>query len=330
MTRDLRYRENIKIQKKVIYVGIFLLAVKFTAYFLSNSNAILTDALESIINVMASFIGLYSLNLTLSPKDKNHPYGHGKVEFISGLAEGLMIFIAAILIIYKAVYGFFVPNVLQNLNTGLILIIFSGIVNFIIGEMAERQGIKSDSMTLISSAKHLKSDALTTLGLVLGLILIMITDLVWIDNAVALIFGFIILFSSYKILRRSVAGIMDEADFDALEKLAEAIEKNRIPEWIDIHNFRLVKYGPDPHIDCHLTIPFYRDLKFANEQIEKLNLIVDETMGIDSEMFVHVDPCGFEQCSICEVSECTFRKERFKEKINWNLEIILQDEHHLI
>lgn len=330
MNKELRFKENLKIQKLAIYVGIVLLIIKFSAYFITNSNAILTDALESIINVTASFIGLFSLNLSLSPKDKNHPYGHGKVEFISGLAEGFMIFIASLVIISKAVYGFFIPNELHQLDIGLILIFITGLVNYIIGAMAEKQGVKNDSMTLIAGGKHLKTDAYTTLGLLIGLVLILLTDLYWIDNMVALIFGFFILFSSYRILRKSVAGIMDEADFDSLDKLATGLEENRIPEWIDIHNLRLVKYGPDPHIDCHITIPFYKDLRFANQQIETLNAIVDITMGVDSEMFVHVDPCSPDQCSICEVADCQYRNAPFKERVNWDLESLLQDAHHSV
>ncbi len=328
MNKEERYKSNLKIQKLAIYVGISLLIIKFTAYFLTNSNAILTDALESIVNVFASFIGLFSLTISSTPKDKNHPYGHGKIEFISGLAEGLMLLVAALAVIATAIYGFFVPNELDKLDIGLALIVVSGIANYIIGEMAERQGEKTDSMTLKAGGKHLKADAFTTLGLVIGIVLIMLTNLVWIDNVVALAFGILILFSSWKILRKSVAGIMDEADFESLEKLSNGLEKNRIPEWVDIHNLRLVKYGPDPHIDCHLTIPFYRDLKFANQQIARLNEIVNETMGIDSEMFVHVDPCISEQCSICEVNECEFRKKEFNKKIPWSLENILHDKHH--
>lgn len=328
MNKEERYKSNLKVQKLAIYVGISLLIIKFTAYFLTHSNAILTDAFESIVNVFASFIGLFSLTISSAPKDRNHPYGHGKIEFISGLAEGLMLLLAALVVIATAIYGFFVPNELDKLDIGLALIVLSGIANYIIGEMAERQGEKTDSMTLKAGGKHLKADAFTTLGLIIGLVLIMITELVWIDNVVALAFGILILFSSWKILRKSVAGIMDEADFESLEELAQGLEKNRIPEWVDIHNLRLVKYGADPHIDCHLTIPFYRDLKFANKQIVKLNEIVNDTMGIDSEMFVHVDPCITEQCSICEVVDCEFRKKEFNKKVIWSLETILHDKHH--
>lgn len=328
MSKEIRFKQNLKIQKLAIYVSIFLLAIKFTAYFLTNSNAILTDALESIINVSAGFIGLFSLSVSLSPKDKNHPYGHGKVEFISGLVEGFMIFLAAIVIISKSIYAFFIPNVLHKLDIGLILILITGIINYILGALAEKRGIENDSMTLVAGGKHLKADAYTTLGLIIGIFLIMVTDLNWIDNVVALIFGFVILFSAYKILRKSVAGIMDEADFDSLEKLANGLEENRVAEWIDIHNLRLVKYGPDPHIDCHITIPFYKDLRFANEQIALLNEIVDKTMGIDSEMFVHVDPCLPDQCSICEVKACPYRTKEFESRINWDLESLLEDAHH--
>lgn len=323
-----RYKANLKVQKLAIYVGIFLLILKFTAYFITNSNAILTDALESIVNVTASFIGLFSLNLSLTPKDRNHPYGHGKIEFISGLAEGLMILFASAAVISKAIYGLFVPNILDKLDLGLILIAISGVLNYAIGSMAEKQGEKTDSMTLIAGGKHLKTDAYTTLGLIIGIVLIMITNLIWIDNVIALLFGLLILFSAFKILRKSIAGIMDEADFTSIEKLVKGLEKNRIPEWVDIHNLRLVKYGPDIHIDCHLTIPFYRDLKFANEQVNKLNEIVNETMGTDAEMSIHIDPCKPRQCSICELSTCDYRKSELSQKVIWDLDNLLDDSHH--
>ena len=328
MRRESEYKANLKIQRIAIAAGIFLLALKFSAYLLTNSNAILTDALESIVNVAASFMGLYSLNLSATPKDKNHPYGHGKVEFISGMAEGLMILVAAVIIIIKAIHGFVVPNQIENLDIGLYMILFSGIVNYAVGAMAENQGKKADSMTLIAGGKHLKSDAYTTAGLVIGIILILITGLAWVDNAVALLFGILILISAWKILRKSAAGVMDEADFDSLERLAHSLESDRIPEWIDIHNLRLVKYGPDPHIDCHLTLPFYKDLRFANEQLEKLNTIVNKSLNAETEMFVHTDPCKPAQCQICKVKDCQARSSEFKQQLPWNLDNLLEDRHH--
>ena len=330
MIRETEYKANLKIQRIAIVAGIFLLALKFSAYILTNSNAILTDALESIVNVAASFMGLYSLNLSATPKDKNHPYGHGKVEFISGMAEGLMILVAAIIIIVKAIQGFIVPNEIENLDIGLYLILFSGIVNYAVGAMAENQGEKADSMTLIAGGKHLKADAYTTAGLVIGIVLILITGLNWIDNAVALLFGIMILISAWKILRKSAAGVMDEADFEALERLANSLEENRIPEWIDIHNLRLAKYGPDPHIDCHFTLPFYKDLRFANEQIEKLNAIVNKSLNAETEMFVHIDPCVPAQCQICKVKDCNARNSEFKQQLPWDLDNLLEDRHHEI
>ena len=123
---------------------------------------------------------------------------------------------------------------------------------------------------------------------------------------------------------------MDEADFKSLDLLATALEKERIPEWIDIHNLRMVKYGPNPHIDCHVTLPFYKDLRFANEQIEKLNQIVNENLGIETEMFVLVDPCLPSQCSLCRVASCSYRTIKFEHAVYWNLENLLADRHHQI
>jgi len=328
MKRQQNYKASLKVQRIAIAAGIFLLAVKFSAYLITNSNAILTDAMESIVNVAASFMGLYSLTLSATPKDKNHPYGHGKVEFISGMAEGLMILVAALIIIIKAINGFIDPEPIENLDIGLYLILFSGIVNYAIGEMAERQGKKADSMTLIAGGKHLKADAYTTAGLVIGIVLILITGLNWVDNAVALLFGMLILVSAWKILRKSTAGVMDEADFTALERLATSLEANRIPEWIDIHNLRMVKYGPDPHIDCHLTLPFYKDLRYTNEQLKKLNGIVNKSLETETEMFVHTDPCMPAQCKICRVNDCDARSFKFEKSIIWDLDNLIEDRHH--
>ena len=328
MQRQQNYKASLKVQRIAIAAGIFLLLVKFSAYLITNSNAILTDAMESIVNVAASFMGLYSLNLSATPKDKNHPYGHGKVEFISGMAEGLMIFVAGSIIIIKAIQGFIEPNEIESLDIGLYLILFSGIVNYAVGAMAEKQGRKADSMTLIAGGKHLKTDAYTTAGLVIGLVLILITGLNWVDNAVALVFGLMILISSWKILRKSAAGVMDEADFDSLERLAVLLEERRIPEWIDIHNLRLVKYGPDRHIDCHITFPFYKDLRYTNEQISKLNKLVNDSLNTQTEMFVHTDPCISEQCKICSIKNCEARSFEFKKLVKWDLDNLLDDHRH--
>ena len=199
---------NLKIQKRIAVISILLLITKTIAWYITGSVAILTDAFESIVNVVAGLIGVYSLYVSAKPMDRDHPYGHGKAEFISAAIEGSMISIAGILIIYEAINNLIHPHVIKKLDYGIILVAVTGLVNYIAGAVCIKTGKKNNSLALISSGKHLQTDTWSTLGIVVGLILILITDLIWLDSAVAILFSLFILFTGYKILRSSVAGIM--------------------------------------------------------------------------------------------------------------------------
>ena len=217
MLKSLRnLRENIRLQLFVVLVGVVLLLAKFVAYFLTNSNAILTDALESIINVVAGGFSLYSLVLSARPRDENHPYGHGKIEFIAATLEGSLILVAGAVIIFKSGYNLFEPQTLSRLDVGIMLTAVAGLINFAVGYFTQRRGEQANSLVLIAGGKHLKTDAYSTVGIVVGLVLLYFTGLVWLDSVVAIIFGGIICYTGYKIIRSSVAGIMDEADFELL------------------------------------------------------------------------------------------------------------------
>ncbi|HMU70947.1 MAG TPA: cation diffusion facilitator family transporter, partial [Chitinophagales bacterium] len=143
-------RMNIRLQKIVVAIAIILLLVKFSAYLLTHSNAILTDALESIVNVVAGAFGLYSLILASKPRDINHPYGHGKIEFISASIEGSMITLAGVLIIGKSIFNLLYPQTIQNVESGIILVAIAGTVNFAMGIFMERRGKKANSLILIA------------------------------------------------------------------------------------------------------------------------------------------------------------------------------------
>ena len=210
--------QNLQLQKWVAAISVLLLVAKFIAYYLTSSVSILTDALESIVNVAAGFIGLYSLYIAAKPRDIDHPYGHGKAEFLSAAIEGTLITSAGAIIIYKAIRSFIAPVELQKLDYGIYLVAGAAIINFIVGFITEKKGKRSNSLALVASGKHLKSDSYSTFGIIVGLILIYYTGLKWIDPAVAIIFGVIIIYTGYKILRRSIAGIMDEADIELLKK----------------------------------------------------------------------------------------------------------------
>jgi cation diffusion facilitator family transporter len=323
-------KKNIQVQKWVAGLSVVLLVVKLVAFYITNSVAILTDALEGIVNVVAGFLGLYSLYVSAKPRDADHPYGHGKVEFISAAVEGVMIFVAGILIVIEAIGNLVTPREIFALDFGIILIASTAVVNFVVGSICIRTGKKNNSVALQASGKHLHSDTYTTLGILVGLLLLYLTKLNWVDSVVALLFSAIILYTGFKIIRTSVAGIMDERDDALLKQLIEALGKNRSENWVDLHNLRIIKYGSVLHIDCHLTVPWYLNVHEAHSEIDKLGNIIHNQFGSSIEFFVHTDGCLPIGCPICIKEDCAVRHHAFKRRIQWTVENVEQNEKHSI
>lgn len=329
MNANSKKDNKISIQALVLAVGFILMMAKFIAYLTTNSNAILTDALESIINVVAGVFGLYSLILASKPKDEDHPYGHGKIEFISASIEGALIIVAGFLIIGKSIYGFIFPSSISKIDIGIWIVAISGSINYFFGFIAERKGIKTNSFTLIASGKHLKSDAYTTICILFGLLLIYFTKIMWIDNIVAILGGIWIAYTGYKILKTSVGGIMDEADFELLNKITTNLEQNRKPNWIDIHNLRSIKYGDKLHIDCHATLPYYFSVEQGHKEIDEIENLIDQVFEKKVEIFIHVDPCSpLFSCKICLKKDCLQRQIPFEKKMEWTLANTMQNSKH--
>jgi cation diffusion facilitator family transporter len=321
-------KENYNFQKIIAVVGVSLFVIKFIAWYLTDSVAILTDALESIVNVTAGFIGLYSLYLSAQPRDANHPYGHGKVEFVSAAIEGTLITTAGLIIIYEAIQNLRFPHEIAKLDYGIGLVALTAVINYAVGYFAVKKGQKNNSMALIASGKHLQSDTYSTIGIIIGLFLILVTNQVWLDSVVALVFAFIIIFTGYKILRSSIAGIMDEADEDLLERVVVLIQSSRRENWIDMHNLRIIKYGSTLHLDCHLTVPWYMKVKDAHEEVNEMAKLIDDNFGESIEMFVHTDACESFSCKICVKSDCKVRKFALEKRLDWTQIEIFSDQKH--
>jgi len=321
-------KQNLSVQRWVAAISVLLLAVKFIAYYLTHSVAILTDALESIVNVAAGFIGLYSLYVAAKPRDQDHPYGHGKAEFLSAAIEGTLIGTAGLIIIYKAVQNLIHPVELHKINYGIWLIAVTACLNFIVGYFCLRTGKRNNSLALIASGKHLQTDTWSTVGIIIGLVLLYFTGYKWIDSTIAILFALYIIYTGYKILRTSIAGIMDEADVKLLSLLVEVLNTNRRENWVDLHNLRVIKYGTVLHVDCHLTVPWFLNVHEAHKEVDALGILIKKEFGESLELFVHSDGCLPFQCKICNKTDCQERKNNFEQRINWTLENISQNKKH--
>lgn len=323
-------RTNVRLQAMVVIAGFVLMAIKFTAWVLTRSNAILSDALESIVNVTAGLFALYSLWLAAQPRDREHPYGHGKIEYISAGIEGGLVMVAGGLIIWGAVQALIEGRSLHDLGIGIVLTSAAGALNLVMGLGLVRRGKRMHSLTMEASGAHLLSDAWSTVAMVTGLFVIWITGVIWLDQVFAILFAFYIIYTGLHVFRRSVAGIMDEADLELAGSVIGLLDANRQPAWIDLHNFRMIKYGAVLHIDCHVTLPWYYSLSDAHREISAIEELVAAKTSREVELFIHMDPCIPASCAICTVADCAQRKAPEARRVPWALDTVLANLRHSV
>jgi cation diffusion facilitator family transporter len=322
-------KQDIRLQRRVLVVGFLLMGLKLAAWLITGANALFSDMAESFVNIFAGAFALYSLQLAATPKDFNHPYGHGKVEFISGAIEGVLIGIAGLGIFAKAIYDTVFPHEVTDLPIGIALGALAGLVNFVMGNQLVKRGKAAHSMTMISGGEHLKSDGYTSAAMLLGIAMVWATGWVWLDNVVAMAFAIFITLTGGKIVRKSVSGIMDETDAKLIEKLAVYLQGHRQPQWMDVHNLRIIKYGRALHVDCHLTLPRYYDLQQVHNEVEHLEQLIKNYFENPTEVFVHADPCVSALCATCALQDCPIRQTPFRQSFTWTPVNLVANSKHV-
>lgn len=298
-------------------VGIGMFIFKFSAYLITGSAAIFSDAAESVVHVLATSMALYSIILSSRPPDKNHLYGHGNVEYFSAGIEGALIVIAALVIIHEAVSDIIRGPELQKLGIGIIIISAAGIINLFLGFYLVKTGKKTNSLTLIADGKHVLTDSYTSIGVIIGITLVLLTDIVYLDPILAIAVALNILVTGYKLIRESIGGLMNETNPELLKQITEKLISIRKSFYIDIHELRFWKSGDDLFIDFHLTLPYYFNIKESHLEEE---YITDEikTRLTNAQLKIHLDYCVPELCRYCEFKECQVRQFDNINKVNWN------------
>ncbi|KFF22167.1 cation diffusion facilitator family transporter [Chryseobacterium sp. JM1] len=326
--KTITHKDKIGFQKIIAVFGVILFIGKIIAWKLTNSDAVFSDAMESVVNVISAFMGLYSLHLAAKPKDEDHPYGHGKVEFVTSGIEGALIAIAGIMIIYEGINSLVVGKTLAKLDLGIWIIAATAIVNYLLGYISIKKGKAENSLVLVSSGKHLQSDTITTLGVVISLVIVYFTKIYWLDSVVALVFGFYIIYVGYKIVRKSLSGIMDEQDPDLLNQIIKVLEDNRRIEWIDVHNMKIQQFGANLHIDAHITLPWYYSLREAHNEMEKMIILLAKNTKRSVEFNFHMDDCKTVSCSVCQIKDCPVREKNFVKRVQWTPENVTSVDKH--
>lgn len=312
----------------VLFLGILVMLIKFFAFYITGSNAILSDALESFINIVASAFALYSVLYSAKLKDSDHPYGHGKMEFVAVGFEGGLIFLTGIFIIIKSVINLLSKHQVNDVDAGIAITAVSGILLFTMGNYLKTQAKKTGAEILAADAKHLIIDSLTSAGLIAGLLIYKLTGFYWIDSVLAMLLSFHIMYSGFKMIKQALDSLLDKADMNIINKIADVMQSKRNDSWIDVHNLRLQKFGHYLHVDCHLTLPFYASLNEVHAEVKTLEKTLNSKFNNNVELFVHTDPCQQEPCNICKVTNCSFRQMDFQKEIKWTPVNIMENKKH--
>jgi len=289
-------------------VGIGLMGLKFIGYWVTGSSAILSDALESIINVAASGFGLGSIMLSAKPADKNHPYGHGKIEFFSAGFEGALIIGAAVGIFFAGMNQILDPKDLPNLEEGLLFLVLAGIGNLALGIVLIQVGKRTKSIVLEADGKHLLTDVFTSGAVLIGLLLVYFTGWLRLDGIIACIAGGNIVFWGIKLVRQAYGGLMHASDPELLDEICDLLLLHRKDLWVDAHRLRAWRSGSKVHADFHLVLQRELPLATAHGEIKELEKVFSDHFGGMSEVLIHLDPCSEPECPACNHDPCDLRK----------------------
>ncbi|MEW6388425.1 MAG: cation diffusion facilitator family transporter [Thermodesulfobacteriota bacterium] len=305
-----------------VLLGLGLMALKFYAYWLTQSSAILSDALESIINVVASAFAWGSILLAAKRPDPSHPYGHGKVEFFSAGFEGALIILAAVGIFLKAWPQILNPHGLPRLEQGLVLVAATALANGLLGIGLLRIGKRSQSLALVADGKHLLTDVYTSVGVLAGLGLVFATGWLWLDGAVAAVVGVSILITGARLVRQAASGLMDTSDPRLLGEISAILASHRKGKWIDVHQLRARRSGSKVLLDFHLVLPYDFTLSEVHREVKELEGIFKAHFGSDADILIHVDPCAEPECPICGFDPCQHRQHETQSQRLWHPEVL--------
>jgi cation diffusion facilitator family transporter len=296
-----------------ILAAVVTLALKWLAYFLTGSVGLLSEAAESGVNLLASLTALGSLWYSAQPVDTSHTYGHEKIEYFSSGLEGVLILVAAAGIAWYAVRRLLMPEELEALNVGTILTLVAAGINFDVARLLLRVGQRHSSIVLEAGGRHLMTDVLTTLGVVVGLGLVYLTGKVWIDALMGLVVSVNIVWTGFDLVRRSFNGLMDHA-LPAEEQAAvrSAIEAH-IGPGMDYHALRTRRAGSRRFVDFHLLVPGTFTVRRAHELTKRIEEAIRAVLP-GMEVTVHIEPiedrAAWEDSELVPLEQAARRAER--------------------
>lgn len=307
--RDLWADEKQRVASISILSNTTLVLLKLAAGIITSSVSIISEAIHSSLDLVAAIIAFIAVRISSHPPDSKHRYGHGKFENVSGTIEALLIFIAAIWIMVEAYDKIIHGAHVETIGMGIAVMAFASLVNWLISSLLMKTAKKTDSIALEADAMHLRTDVYTSLGVMLGLLLLSITDIQILDPIIAIAVALLILKAAYELTVKALVPLLDVALPQEEENaIMEAINMV-IPEGVvNFHQLRTRKAGSERYVDMHLVVP--RDLTIAevHELCDQIENEIEERL-LHVHVLVHAEPCEDDDCEQCHQKECNIKSE---------------------
>jgi cation diffusion facilitator family transporter len=281
--------KKVRTARLSIFSNIFLILIKLVAGFLSGSVSIISEAIHSSMDLMAAIIAFFSVRMSSNPPDKKHPYGHGKIENVSGVVEAVLILVAAVWIIYEAVHKLIKPEPVGALGIGILVMGISAIVNFFISRRLYNVAKETDSVALEADALHLKTDVYTSIGVALGLGLLWITDLQWLDPVVAIFVALLITYESFVLLKKAYNPLLDiSLPEKELNIIKVCLDKHLLPG-MSYHQLRGRRAGHFKIIDLHVEVPAQTSVEISHQLCDTIEKEILAALSY-AEVNIHIEP----------------------------------------
>ncbi len=288
MDKELRSQQSFAIRLSLA-VGLLMLAAKWYAFIVTGSSAILSDAAESVIHILAVVFAAFSTWLSHQPADQSHPYGHEKVTYFSAGIEGSLIILAACYIFYESISKLAGTIELQNLDTGTYLILGASLINLFLGLFLIARGKTTHSLILVANGKHVLTDSWTSFGVVAGLFLTMVTGWLAFDPLVAIAVALNIVWSGGKLIRQSVGGLMEEGNPEYERLIRTVLDEETARLGLRYHEVRYREVGTMLWVEFHLLFPHGTLLEVAHQNATDIERAVTTALSIPVRIVSHLE-----------------------------------------
>ena len=292
-----------------IAAAIVTILLKGIAWWLTGSVGLLSDALESFVNLAGALMALAMLSLAAEPEDDKHAYGHGKAEYFSSAFEGFLILLAAFSIAYTAIERFMHPQAIQDVGVGLLVSVVASLINLFAARELLKAGREFNSITLEADAKHLMTDVWTSVGVIIGVGLVWVSGWLWLDPLIALLVAVNIVWTGWQLLQRSASGLMDEAIPKEQIEAVETVLKNYRQQGLEFHALRTRQAGRRAFITLHVLVPGKWTVQHGHDLVEQIEADIRAVVPF-SHLTTHLEPI---EDPLSLIDEVLVRNEETKE-----------------